>query len=72
MDQERLPRKIFESCPPGRRRKGRPRKFWMQEVTTGMREGGIGDFEWVDREKWRRNINLLQAQEYVKTSRICI
>ena len=43
MDQERLPRRILEWCPPGRRRKGRPRNSWMQEVTTGMRERGIGD-----------------------------
>ena len=42
MDQERLPRRILERCPPGRRRKGRPRNSWMQEVTTGMRERGIG------------------------------
>ena len=38
MEEERLPRKILEWCPPGRRRKGRPRNSWMQEVT-GMREG---------------------------------
>ena len=51
MDQERrLPRRILEWCPPGRRRKGRPRNSWMQEVTTGMREWGICDWEWVDRE----------------------
>jgi hypothetical protein len=24
MDQERIPRRILEWCPPGRRRKGRP------------------------------------------------
>ena len=40
VDQERLPRRILEWCPPGRRRKGRPRNSWMQEVTTGMRERG--------------------------------
>ena len=28
-------------------------------VTTGMRERGIGDLEWADREDWRRKINLL-------------
>jgi hypothetical protein len=43
--------------PPGRRRKRRPRNSWMQEDTTGMR--GIGDLGWVDREGWRRKINLL-------------
>ena len=31
----------------------------MQEVTTGMRERGIGDFEWVDRGVWRQKMNLL-------------
>ena len=46
----RLAQKNVEWCPPGRgsrrrRRKGKPRKSWMQEVTTGMRDkdrgGGI-------------------------------
>ena len=26
----------------------------MQEVTTGMREMGINNLEWVDREGWRK------------------
>ena len=42
IDQERLPRRILEWCPPGRRRKGRPRNSWIQEDTTGIRERGIG------------------------------
>ena len=58
MDQERLTRRILEWCPPGRRRKRRPRNSWMQEVKTGMRERGIGDLEWVDREGWRKKINV--------------
>ena len=67
MDQARLPRRILKWCPPGRRRNGRPRNSWMQEVTTGMRERGIGDFEWVDREGWRKKINLPEAQKDAKT-----
>ena len=42
MDQERLPRRILEWSPPGRRRK-RIWNFWMRKVTTGMRDRGIGD-----------------------------
>ena len=38
MDEERLPRRIFEWCPPGRRRKRRLRNSWRQEVTKEMRE----------------------------------
>ena len=30
----------------------------MQEVTTGMRERGIGDLQWVDREECRKKITL--------------
>ena len=31
---------------------------WMNEVKTGMREKGIDNLEWVDREEWRRKIKL--------------
>ena len=58
IDQERFPIRIFEWCPRGKRRNGRPQNSWMQEVTTGIRECGIGDLEWVDREGWRKKINL--------------
>ena len=43
MEKERLPRKTLEWCPPGTRRKGRPRISWMQEVKRGLRKRGIGD-----------------------------
>ena len=42
----------------------------MQEVATGVREGGIGDLEWVDREEWRKKIDLPQAQKEVKTKNL--
>ena len=29
-----------------------------QEVITGMRKKGINNMEWIDREEWRRKINL--------------
>ena len=47
MDQEKLPRRILQWYLRGRRRKGRPRNSWMQDVTTGMWERGIGNLEWV-------------------------
>ena len=40
MNAERLPQKNLGWCPPGRRRKGRLRNSWMQEVTIGMTDGG--------------------------------
>ena len=56
MDEERLPQKILEWCPPGGRGKGRPENFWMHNVTTRMREKGINNMDWVDREEWNRKI----------------
>ena len=31
---------------------------WMEEGTTGMREKGINNMEWIDKEEWRRKIKL--------------
>ena len=36
-----------------RRRKERPQSSWVKEVTTRMREKGINNVEWIDREEWR-------------------
>ena len=46
MNEERHPRKNVEWCPPEKRTKGRPRNSWMQEVTTGMRQGEGGLVIW--------------------------
>ena len=43
---------------PGRRRKRRPRNSWMQKETTGLRDNGINNVEWIDREELRRKIEL--------------
>ena len=32
MNEGRLPRKVLEWCPPGKRMKGRPRNSWMPEI----------------------------------------
>ena len=50
-------KKNVEWCPPGRI-KGKPRNLWMQEITTSMRENGINNMEWVDREEWRMDIKI--------------
>ena len=56
LEEERFPRKFLEWCLPGRRKRGRPRISWMQEVATGMRdrERRIGSLVWLDSEGWRR------------------
>ena len=49
MNEERLPQKSLQWCSP-RRRKGRPRNSWMQEVTTGTRKKGINNIQWIEME----------------------
>ena len=72
MDEERLPRKILECCPPGRKRKGIPGNSWVQKVTR-MKENGINNMEWVDREEWKKKIKCkLWARKDVQTLRLCI
>ena len=42
------------------------KKRKMQEVTTGIKEKGINNMEWIDREEWRRKIKH-KAQKQVIT-----
>jgi hypothetical protein len=43
-------------------------KKWMH----GMREKGINNMEWIDREEWRTKIKLkLHSKTDVQTSRLC-
>ena len=44
MNEERVPRKMLEWCPHGRR-KVRARNSWMQKVTTGIIEGEINNMD---------------------------
>ena len=76
MNEERLPRRIFEWSPHGKRRKGRPRNLWMREVTTEMREKGITSMEWIDTKEWvrfpvhsgwnSRDVSMAEVRDCVK------
>ena len=57
MNDGRLPQKMLEWCPPGRRRR-KTSKLSDAGVTTGMREKGINNIEWIDRKEWKRKIKL--------------
>ena len=54
MTEDRFPRKVLEWVPPGRRRRGRPRITWIDGVLSCMREKGLEEGDWSDRERWRR------------------
>ena len=58
MPEERIPRRVWEWCPPGRIERGRPRNTWKQEIMTGMKAKGLEEEDWNDRNDWRRKIKL--------------
>ena len=57
MNEENLPKKIINKfklkLKHGRKREGRPRNSWMQELTTGVREKGINSK--MDRQGKKKN-----------------
>ena len=54
MTEDRFPRKVLKWVPPVRRRRGRPRITWIDGVLSCMREKGLEEGDWSDRERWRR------------------
>ena len=59
--------------PTWKTKKGKTSEFVdAGDYNRKERERGIGDLEWVDKEGWRKKIDLPSSEKDVKTSRICI
>ena len=55
--------------PPGRRKRGRPKLNWAEEIRGQMEEKGLMQEDWNDRQhKEEYNIIVKWAQENVETS----
>ncbi|XP_045466796.1 uncharacterized protein LOC123675482 [Harmonia axyridis] len=52
MGQSRLPKITMEWIPNMRRRRGRPRKNWMEEIRNAMRDRNLQAGQWKDRKQW--------------------
>ena len=57
MMEDRLQKKIYEWQPTGTRKRGRPNITWTEGILKTMREGGLQEGDWEDREEWRMTIN---------------
>jgi hypothetical protein len=53
MPEERIPKLIMEWIPEERRKRGRPRKMWMEGVQAAMTARNLGQDQWRNREEWR-------------------
>jgi hypothetical protein len=41
MDEKRIPKRVFEYKPTGRRIRGRPRKRWVEDIEEDIQTLGI-------------------------------
>ena len=53
MPEDRLPKLIMEWIPAERRKRGRPRKTWVEGVQAAMTSRDLEPEQWRNREEWR-------------------
>ena len=53
MPKERIPKLIMDLIPRERRKRGHPRKTWMEGVQATMTTRNLEPDQWRNREEWR-------------------
>ena len=53
MLEERIPKLIMDWIPQERRKRGRPRRTWMEGVQAAMTTRNLEPDQWRNREEWR-------------------
>jgi hypothetical protein len=53
MPEVRIPKLIMEWIPEERRKRGRPRRMWMEGVQAAMTARNLEKDQWRNREEWR-------------------
>jgi hypothetical protein len=56
MEEERLPKEVMKWCPPGRRKRGRPKLTCAEGIRGLMGEKKLMEADWNDRSNWRKII----------------
>jgi hypothetical protein len=49
MEEGRLPKEVMKWCPPGRRKRGRPKLTWAEKLRGLMGEKVLMEEDWNDR-----------------------
>jgi hypothetical protein len=61
MEEKRNAYRLLVGKPEGRRRLGRPRRRWLNNIRMDLVEVGWGDVDWIglaqDRVRWRALVN---------------
>jgi hypothetical protein len=53
MEQDRLPKKIYECTPIARKKRGRPRNTWKKKAKQAMDGRNLREEDYMDRNRWR-------------------
>jgi hypothetical protein len=53
MPEERIPKLIMEWIPEERRKRGRPRKMWIEGAQAALTATNLEQDHWRNREEWR-------------------
>ena len=56
MAEDRLLVRSLEWVPNGRKRRGRPKKTWIEGIMNLMKDRGLQDGDWEDRDEWMKRI----------------
>jgi hypothetical protein len=52
MPEDRIPKLIMEWIPQERRKRGHPRKTWLEEVQAAMTIRNLEPDQWRNRQEW--------------------
>jgi hypothetical protein len=52
MPEDRIPKSIMDWIPEERRKRGRPRKTWMEGVQASMTVRNLEQDQWRNRKEW--------------------
>jgi hypothetical protein len=53
--RRKIVKEVMKWCPPGRRKRGRPKLTWAEGIRGLMGEKGLME-DWNDRGNWRKKI----------------
>ena len=58
VDEKRIPKRVLEWKPTGRRIRGRPRKRWVEDIEEDIQALGIRGWRKLSKERteWRRSL----------------
>jgi len=54
MEEGTLPKEVMKWSQPGRRKRGRPILTWAEGIRGLLREKGLMEEDWNDRDNWRK------------------